>query len=150
MDAPAVLGASAAEPADSTIVGELPALDMAVLLGVPGVRGDRAAPMLKRLATLFVRETGQQVQALAEAFAQQDRPAAQRVAHKMKSAAAAVGASRLAGLARALDTALKAGEDMSELPEVAELQPAFVAYQKALVDEGVELDGATAGKDLSS
>ncbi|TVT49344.1 MAG: response regulator [Denitromonas halophila] len=150
VDAPAVLGASAAEPADSTIVGELPALDMAVLLGVPGVRGDRAAPMLKRLATLFVRETGQQVQALAEAFAQQDRPAAQRVAHKMKSAAAAVGASRLAGLARSLDTALKAGEDMSELPEVAELQPAFVAYQKALVDEGVELDGATAGKDLSS
>nr|HPR08390.1 response regulator [Denitromonas sp.] len=149
VDAPAV-SAAPAEAADVAGATELPALDMSVLLGVPGVRGDRAAPMLERLAKLFVRETGQQVQALSEAFAQQDRPGAQRVAHKMKSAAAAVGASRLAGLARSLDAALKAGVEMNELPEVLELQPAFLAYQKALLDEGVALDVATSEKDQSS
>ncbi|MCZ4304274.1 response regulator [Zoogloeaceae bacterium G21618-S1] len=149
VDAPTALAAPA-EAADVAGATELPALDMAVLLGVPGIRGDRAAPMLERLAKLFVRETGQQVQALAEAFAQQDRPGAQRVAHKMKSAAAAVGASRLAGLARSLDAALKAGVEMNDLSEVLELQPAFLAYQKALLEEGVALDVATSNKDPSS
>ncbi len=150
VEAAASLAAAPDEAVDGASVSELPALDMAVLLGVPGVRGDREAPMLKRLATLFVRETGQQVQSLAEAFAQQDRPKAQRVAHKMKSAAAAVGASRLAGLARRLDAALKAGEAMNDLPEAAEVQPAFVAYQKALLGEGVALDVAKPEKDVGS
>ncbi|MBT0962069.1 hybrid sensor histidine kinase/response regulator [Denitromonas iodatirespirans] len=125
----------------------LPALDMRVLLGVPGVRGDRAAPMLKRLVGLFVRETTQQVEALAEAVAQQDRQSVQRLAHKMKSAAAAVGATRLARAARGLDAALKAGEDVANLREVADVPAAFAAYVRALAAEGVQLDKAPANED---
>ena len=121
----------------------LPALDMRVLLGVPGVRGDRAAPMLKRLVGLFVHETGQQIEALAEVVARGDALGAQRLAHKMKSAAAAVGATRLARVARGLDAALKAGQDIADLREAADVPAAFAAYVQALAAEGVRLDNAS-------
>ncbi|KAA3654489.1 MAG: response regulator [Proteobacteria bacterium] len=142
---------AAATPRDGAEApaGELPALDIDVLLGVPGVRGDRAAPMLKRLVNLFIRETDQQVQSLLEACARQDRQGAQRLAHKMKSAAAAVGAARLAALARSVDGALKAGDAPDGLPEIADVPGALAAYIAALADAGVVLDTAPPTKDLT-
>ena len=153
--APAAPGETATAPATpargkvDAPAGEAPALDIDVLLGVPGVRGDRAAPMLKRLVELFIRETDQQVRSLLKARADADRPGAQRLAHKMKSAAAAVGAARLAALARSVDGALKAGDNLDGLEEVAQMPDAFTAYVEALAQEGVCLDTVPPKMDLT-
>jgi HPt (histidine-containing phosphotransfer) domain-containing protein len=87
-----------------------PALDLDALMALPGVNGDRAAPMLKRLLPLFVAETERHIQGLRAGLAAGDAEAVRALAHKMKSGCHAVGALRLAACARRLDERIKAGE----------------------------------------
>ena len=126
-DAPAVV----ATPAAPT--GE-PDLDVAVLLGLPGVNGRRDSPMLQRLLPLFVGETVRNLRSLAEGAAAGDTAAVQRLAHKMKSACLAVGAVRLGVRARALDERMKAG--LVPTPADADaLVEAWAACKARLVEE---------------
>jgi two-component system sensor histidine kinase/response regulator len=55
---------------------------------------------------------------LAELLAAGDRPAAERLAHNCKGAAATLGAVPLAGLAAELEEALRAGKDAQELGDL--------------------------------
>ena len=120
---------------------EVPALDRDVLLGVPGVNGDIQAPLLTRLVGLFMRETQTQLDVLTQALADDRLEDAQRQVHKMKSAAAAVGAARLARHARALDADLKQGPITDGDTQLAGLRDAFAAYASALKSSGLEMDG---------
>jgi len=119
---------------------EAPVFDLKVLLGVPGVKGNREAPLLKRLLALFVRETGSQLGALVAAIDQGDVDTAQRVVHKMKSAAASVGANRLALQARELDAGLKAGTLDGAHERVDQMQMSFKGYQDALESNGIAME----------
>jgi len=115
-------------------------LDMTVLLGVPGVNGNVEAPLLGRLLTLFLNETATQFDALETAVARADFDLAQRHAHKMKSAAAAVGAVRLAALARELDARIKGGSLAGALDQIGLMRSSFEAYANALKDTGIPSD----------
>ena len=127
-------------PAPETEADGTPDFDQAVLLGVPGVRGRRDAPLLKRLVGLFMTETGAQLGALESAATTGDPASAQPLAHKMKSAAAAVGAVRLAALARELDARLKLGDAGEWTSLVTQMRASFQAYVDALESNGFLLD----------
>jgi len=126
--------------AKATADGALAVLDIAVLLGVPGVNGNIEAPLLKRLLSLFLTETAAQFDGLETAIARADFNQAQRHAHKMKSAAAAVGAARLASLARELDAQLKDGSLSGALGHLEAMRASFDGYANALKDSGIILD----------
>ncbi len=141
--APAIDAAPVAAPDVNAPQDELPAFDKAVLLGVPGVNGNMDAPLLKRLVSLFMRETAAQFDALQQAVAHRDAEQAQRHAHKMKSAAAAVGAVRLASQARELDAQLKQ-QQMDEVVGVVDtMRLSFEAYADAMEASGFSLDRVT-------
>ena len=97
--------------------------------------------MLTRLVGLFMRETQTQLDVLTQALADDRLEDAQRQVHKMKSAAAAVGAARLARHARALDADLKQGPITDGDTQLAGLRDAFAAYASALKSSGLEMDG---------
>lgn len=113
-----------------------PALDLAMLMALPGVNGNRSAPMLKRLLPLFVGETERHVQGLRASLATGDAEAVRALAHKMKSGCHAMGALRLAACARRLDERIKAGQ--APRPEDVEgIAEAWEACWLALRKEGL-------------
>ncbi len=134
--APRVSGA----PAAAAGISE-PAMDLDLLLSLPGINGNRASPMLQRLLPLFVGETERNLLALQAGVDAADAQAVRALAHKMKSGCLAVGATRLAGRARSLDERIKAGgtptgEDVEAIAE------AWMACKQVLLREkliGVEL-----------
>lgn len=117
-----------------------PVLDMEALLSVPGVKGDLNSPMLKRLVSLFLNDTAKQLDGLHEALGVGRVEDAQRHAHKMKSAAAAVGAASLAKEAREFDTRLKCGAADDGLERATRMREAFAGYADALREHGVIAD----------
>lgn len=97
-------------PEGVSIPGDVePAMDLDLLMALPGVNGNRASPMLQRLLPLFVGETTRNVQGLRASVAAGDASAVRALAHKMKSGCLAVGAVRLAVRARRLDERIKGG-----------------------------------------
>ena len=112
------------------------ALDVAVLLGLPGVNGQRESPMLQRLVALFVTETVRNVRSLKTLIAAGDTDAVKALAHKMKSGCFAIGALRLAALARALDERMKSGAEPNPA-EAAGFADAWEGCRQALLDEGL-------------
>jgi two-component system sensor histidine kinase/response regulator len=85
------------------------AMDVDLLMSLPGVNGNRASPMLQRLLPLFVGETERNLVAMRAGVAAGDADAVRALAHKMKSGCLAVGAVWLASRARSLDERIKAG-----------------------------------------
>lgn len=125
----------------TTEVFEEPALDLDTLMALPGVNGNRAAPMLKRLLPLFVGETERHVLGLRTGLAAGDAEAVRALAHKMKSGCHAMGALRLAARARRLDERIKAGG--APRPEDVEgIAEAWEACRQALHREGLIEDDA--------
>ncbi|MCB1960907.1 MAG: response regulator [Rhodocyclaceae bacterium] len=116
-------------------------LDLAVLRSMPGVNGALDSPLLARLVDLFMRETRKQLDELEAALAAGRVEDAQAQAHKLKSAAAAVGEARLAQHARGLDVDLRAGETADRGRVLGELREAFAGYAHALESHGVAPDG---------
>jgi two-component system, sensor histidine kinase and response regulator len=116
--------------------GELPALDLNVLMGLPGVNGRRDAPVLARLLPLFVSETRKNVQAVQEALAAENTEGMRALTHKMKSSCMAIGAVRLATRARVLDEQLKQGH-VATSADVGAMVDAWGACLSALQAEGL-------------
>ncbi len=113
-----------------------PALDVEVLLGLPGVNGRRDSPMLQRLLALFVGETARNVSSLVRAAEAGDGATVQGLAHKMKSACLALGAMRLGTGARRLDERIKGGA-VPTSAEVAAIVDAWEDCRQALAQEGL-------------
>lgn len=117
------------------------AMDVDLLMSLPGVNGNRASPMLQRLLPLFVGETERNLVAMRAGVEAGDAEAVRALAHKMKSGCLAVGAVWLASRARSLDERIKAGgtptgEDVDAIAE------AWTACKQVLLREklvGVEL-----------
>ena len=112
------------------------ALDVTVLLGLPGVNGQRESPMLQRLVALFVTETVRNVRSLQKLIATGDKAGVKALAHKMKSGCLAIGALRLAALARALDERMKSGAEPTPT-EATGFAEAWEGCRQALLDEGL-------------
>lgn len=110
------------------------ALDLTVLMGLPGVNGKRESPMLQRLLAVFVGETARNVRALCAGVESGDDVAVKALAHKMKSGCLAVGAVRLAVRARSLDERIKAGARPGP-DDAAEIAEAWEACKQVLLQE---------------
>ena len=123
---------SAPEPAPARDVEV--ALDLTVLMGLPGVNGKRESPMLQRLLAVFVGETARNVRALCAGVESGDDVAVKALAHKMKSGCLAVGAVRLAVRARSLDERIKAGARPGP-DDAAEIAEAWEACKQVLLQE---------------
>ncbi len=143
---PPPAAASTVETPASESAPTPPALDMQVLLGLPGVKGDINAPLLKRLVSLFLSDTVTQLDGLETALAGGDADIVQHHVHKMKSAAAAVGAALLAKEAREFDNHLKRGEADDDVARAARMREAFAGYADALRAHSIiaEPDGDSA------
>ncbi len=117
------------------------AMDVDLLMSLPGVNGNRASPMLQRLLPLFVGETERNLVAMRAGVAAGDADAVRALAHKMKSGCLAVGAVWLAGRARSLDERIKAG-GIPTGDDVEAIAEAWTACKQVLLREklvGVEL-----------
>jgi HPt (histidine-containing phosphotransfer) domain-containing protein len=135
---PAASQAARPLPADAG-----PALDLGVLMSLPGVSGQRQSPMLRRLLQLFLVETGRNVEALRGALAVGDTATLRALAHKMKSGCLAIGAVRLAARARQLDERMKGGEAAGPA-DVEAVVEAWEACRAALAREGLLAEVADA------
>ena len=111
-------------------------LDVAVLMGLPGVSQRRDAPVLKRLLGIFVSEMSRSMGLLQGGFAQGDREQIGRLTHRMKSSALAMGALCLGGLALRLDGSVKAGVPLDPADGGA-IAAAWGDVRQALLDEGL-------------
>lgn len=111
-------------------------LDLAVLMGLPGVAQRRDAPVLKRLLGIFVSEMSRSMGLLQGGFAQGDREQIGRLTHRMKSSALAMGAMCLGGLALRLDANLKAGVPLDPA-DGSDIAAAWGDVRQALLDEGL-------------
>ena len=110
------------------------AMDVELLMSLPGVNGNRASPMLQRLLPLFVGETERNVAGLRAALAEGDVRTVRTLAHKMKSGCLAVGAVRLAARARSLDERIKDGQAPTAT-DVERLAEAWEACKDVLLRE---------------
>ncbi len=126
----------ASEPVEAPS-GRVPAFSWEPLLDLPGVHGNRQAPLLGRVTRMFVGETGDSLRLArlhADAGEWED---VRKIAHKTKSAAASVGAMRLAALATELDTLVKASRPDAAIGLPARMEAAFRDYLRALLREGL-------------
>lgn len=101
--------------------------DLDPAAGLRLVRGKFAS--YRRILTLFVESHADDGQKLRSLIAQNDLPAAERVAHALKGAVGALVAPRLHAAVSALDQALKqqdAAAVQATLPQVLESLPALI------------------------
>lgn len=125
---------SSANPAS---IERVPLLALDVLLEVPGVAGDRQAPLLGRILALFVSESRSGIGQASRDAEAGNWSGVQKFAHKTKSAAASVGAMRVAHAARELDAQLKAGRSGEAMALMHLIEDSFRGYVHSLEGEGL-------------
>jgi HPt (histidine-containing phosphotransfer) domain-containing protein len=99
-------------PIDQRVIGELRALETR---GSPGFLG--------RLINVFLQESGVQMARLRAAFDNHDAPRFERAAHLLQGSSGHLGAERMSGLCRLLQTLARAadwGRAAELLPELEE------------------------------
>ena len=120
---------------------QVPLLALEVLLEVPGVSGDRQAPLLGRILALFVSESRRGMKDAIRDASAGSWSEVQKFAHKSKSAAASVGAMRMAKNARELDAQLKAGRNAEAVQLLRQCEESFRGYIYSLEREGLLTPG---------
>ncbi|MBL8437328.1 MAG: response regulator [Zoogloeaceae bacterium] len=118
-------------------------LEVETLKALPGVGGNFASPQAARYVGLFLRETTGQLETLVAAADRGDLEAVRAGCHRMKSAAAGVGAADVARRARALEAAIKSGSATADVREDLEkIRAALQCYHDAVIAAGVALPEA--------
>ncbi|MDY0014488.1 MAG: Hpt domain-containing protein, partial [Rhodocyclaceae bacterium] len=130
-------GGSASRP--SSRAGATAVFDADTLLDLPGVKGDARSLAASRFVTLFLNETTGQLASIEAALLDGQPEVARRAAHRLKSAAASVGAPELARLARELDATLKALEGKVAADHVDRMWAAYRGYHDGVVAAGVDV-----------
>jgi HPt (histidine-containing phosphotransfer) domain-containing protein len=123
---------------------ETPTLDAAVLSQYRDFGGADDGPFLARLVSLYLDGQRDTLAALEAAFAAGDSAQARYLAHRLKGAAANVGACRLAALAADAERAAGAGESGGCAAEYAALCAEAAAVSTrlaALVSAGPDSPG---------
>lgn len=115
----------------------LPVLDPKALALVASVAGADDAGFLRHLVELYHTDMQKSLSALAAAILDDDEPVIRKLAHKMKSSSANLGAKRLAELARQMEQE----PEMDWEDAFQSLQETYQATRKALA---AELQGAPA------
>jgi len=138
--APATASATAAPVAAPPSAAEPPSVDLPRLLEF----ADGNMENLRELATLFVRQTTEQLTQLAAAVEAGNAPEIRRLAHSCAGASATCGMRRLAPLLRRLEHLAEAG-DLKDAPALAdEAQNEFEAIREFLTPYCGDPDSAAA------
>ena len=115
---------------------EAPLLDPVVVAELRESVGDDDEFMADLVAT-YVTEGGGHLAAMEEAAAAGDAAAIVRPAHTLKSSSAALGAMRLAAIARDIEMAGRAGSTADLAQRVSEARAAWQATMEAMAAAGL-------------
>ncbi len=94
---------------------------------------DAMAEDFVELIPAFIESTGQIIDAMHQALADQDRETMQRNAHSLKSSSASLGVMALSSLAKAIEAQCKQGQ-LAKENEVAQIEQVFQQTRQALHD----------------
>ena len=122
-------------PAPAAGIGsspDVPVLDADTITALHAMVGSTA--MVNRVLNDFIDDLGTSHTALARAVGQGDIDAVRRTAHRLKGAAATVGALRIEALARGLEDGAKQGDLAIVAPAVVRLDMEARSVQRALAD----------------
>ena len=86
------------------------------------------SPLARKLIRLFIGESAKQVTEIERAAAAADTQALFHAAHSLKSSAASVGASALAGIAKELEALARAGHSAALAERPARLRPVHARF----------------------
>jgi HPt (histidine-containing phosphotransfer) domain-containing protein len=84
-------------------------IDMSRLIAVCSIGGAVDQNLLLELLRMFILDNDERVAALSGAMTSGDHEALRRLVHTISGSAATAGATRLAAMARAVETGLRAG-----------------------------------------
>ena len=106
-----------------------------------GRLGRSTGALLGRILALFVSESRRGMKNSIREASAGNWSEVQKFAHKTKSAAASVGAMRMAKTARELDAQLKAGRNAEAVQLLSQLEESFRGYIYSLEREGLLAEG---------
>jgi len=126
------------------MAAELPELvfDVAVIDRLVELFGDRAPA--GQLVEIFLQESPQLVDSVAQGLACNDLEESRRAAHSLKSSAATVGALRLSAASARIEGVLRSGRVDSARAELAQLQAELDQVRDVLAAEVARLRGSIA------
>jgi signal transduction histidine kinase/CheY-like chemotaxis protein/HPt (histidine-containing phosphotransfer) domain-containing protein len=128
---------------DALPVAEDGVCELAVLRALPGAAGRLDSPIVARALDLFLGDSEGHIARIESGLEQGDAALAGGSAHRIKSAAAAVGAMRLSALAREVEVALRAEGANSLRGHAGMMRVALGAYREAVSAAGATMPEAT-------
>ncbi len=118
-----------------------PVFDVAVIDRLVELFGDHAAA--GQLLEIFLQESPQLVDSVAQGLARNDLDEALRAAHSLKSSAGSVGAMRLSAASARVEGALRSGQLDAPRVELKQLQAELDQVRQVLAAEVARLGRAT-------
>ena len=117
-----------------------PVIDRSALDSIRALRREGAPDPLARVITKYLTTTPDELRALQDVTDAGDLDGVRKLAHKLKSGSASLGAARLAGLFRDLEAAAKDGDGAAVPTIVDELNEEFARVADALNEEISDTD----------
>ena len=117
-----------------------PVFDVSVIDRLVELFGDRASA--RQLIEIFLQESPQLADSVAQGLADGDAEASRMAAHSLKSSAASVGALRLSAVSAGIEGALRSGEIGAARGELTQLQAELDQALDALAAEVIRLADA--------
>ncbi|QQS55389.1 MAG: response regulator [Candidatus Competibacteraceae bacterium] len=121
-----------AAPAATTFDNPSAALDAAVLENIRGMERNGSPGLMARLVDLYQRNTETLLEQLRGAAKVGEREGLRMVAHTLKSSSANVGAVRMQGLCKELETMARAGPVPDAMAYVVAIEQEFAMVRVAL------------------
>jgi two-component system sensor histidine kinase/response regulator len=112
-----------------------PFLDQRVLQGIRALEGAGNGGLLRRVIDLYLRDSPQLLGQMAEAMRRRDGQTLRAAAHSLKSSSSHLGATRLAGMCKALEARVRDHDFQGAEKELSALEQEYRAVGQALARE---------------
>jgi HPt (histidine-containing phosphotransfer) domain-containing protein len=107
-------------------------IDAAVLDNIRGLQQEGGPNLVARVVGLYLESSGKQIETLRYGVKNADAEAVHRAAHGLKSSSANVGATRLSGLLKDLESMARAKDLQVAGETLAEIETEYQAAREAL------------------
>ncbi|WP_374362565.1 response regulator [Pseudoduganella danionis] len=119
-------------PAPAPAAASASSIQRAALEHIRALNPQHGDALLEKILQTYLRDTPQQLQALAQALQQQDHEALRMLAHRLKSGSANVGAVELAASCKQLEQLARQQSSASAAPLLAIIERQFQSARQAL------------------
>jgi HPt (histidine-containing phosphotransfer) domain-containing protein len=109
-----------------------PPIDVAVLESIRALQQEGGPDLVARVVGLYLDGSGKQMEILRSGVKTSDAEAVHRSAHGLKSSSASVGAMRLSGLLKELESMARAKDLQMAGDALAEIETEYLAAREAL------------------